>query len=59
MECEDFPAFVSVFTQTVDSVRPSGNSNWVDSLRIFEIRDGEIIQRPRGILVYRVVVPGL
>ena len=59
MEREDLPAFVPEFTQSVDSVRPSRNSNRVNGIRVFKIGGGERIQRPRRVLVYRVVIPYL
>ena len=59
MEREDFSAFLSVFAQTVNSVRPSGNSERVDFVGIFDISDGEVIRRSHGILVYRIIEPGL
>lgn len=59
MERDDFSAFLFIFTQSLDSVRPSRNPNWVNGIRIFQINDREIIVRPQRLFVYRIVVPVL
>jgi len=59
MECDDLSTFVPEFTQPFDSVRPSRDPDWVYGIRVFEIGGGESNQRPRGVPVYRIIIPDL
>lgn len=59
MKCDDLPAFVPQFAQSVDGVRPSGYSGWVNGIRVFKISNGEELNRSCGLTVYGIVVPDL
>jgi len=56
LECDDLPALFPKFAQSLNGVRPSRNSNWVNRVRVFHISDCDV-RRPRGLLVYRIVKP--
>lgn len=58
MECDNFPALVPKLAQSLDGVRPSGNPDRVNGIRVFYISDCDI-SRPRGLPVYRIVEPVL
>ena len=59
VECDDLPTLVPEFTQSLNSVRPSGNPDRVDGSRVFKISDGESSQRPRGVPIYHIIIPDL